>query len=290
MEEWLREVPGFDDALLAIVGSLVGTGGLVYAIVFAAFKLASWSGPLRASFWVARKTHRIGTRMYRMRPSRGVASVIVTIFVLVAQIVTVFACFVGGNWVALIFDDGREGELRGALYDMLDDKSGILESGLPLLQWDVYSYTYVSAGVVGIALSYVLTPRCGTLGDTSKPLGRGLWRRLPLTHPIVRAICCILAGPALVTGVLLAFGGFLFLLVVVFYLLIMIVALLLADDFSAFFSDFWPEFFAGPLTGTALVLLALMGCAAYTILVSAGLVASRATIGAWRTLNPQEMP
>ena len=101
----------FDEVLTSTM-ALAGIATPIIGLVTVAFVLQSWIGPARAGFRLARVGGRLARELSAFQPIRGVVSILVTILIPIAQLLTLRMCYVGGNYLSIQFDENRQLELQ----------------------------------------------------------------------------------------------------------------------------------------------------------------------------------
>jgi hypothetical protein len=157
-----------DDLFIQRLLSL-GISVWIAVIVMIAFLVKSWLDWIKAGYRVLTATRRRAERLSGLRPVRGVVSLFFTLLVPTAQVLIVGLCYVAGNYIAVIFDRGRQIELEAAYasnpyltYDLEQPFKFLTPNWMaeaystfsPYLRWDWISGSYLLIAVVIITKSY----------------------------------------------------------------------------------------------------------------------------------------
>jgi hypothetical protein len=183
-------IPSFDEIVVQILGVL-GVGGSIIILVGTAFAVQSWYDGARMTIAFTRKARRgigaAGAALMSMTPIRGVAAVVITLVVPVAQVLAIGLCFLGGNYLSMIFHQER---WQTAVAVIREDPEHIYDpqrlSRFLALDW--ISGGYVLLAVVVLVRSYRLARNVS--GDSLGTAG------MVLAWPA--ALLLFLAGVALV--------------------------------------------------------------------------------------------
>ena len=161
--------PPDPESLLKLLLSTAGVSSTIIALMSLAFVLSNWFGATKSAIEVAKFARRTTKYAYRLRPVQGLLSVMVLILVPAAQILTLCLCYLGGNYVALIFDQPRWRRVLNTLTTdpalRVDSDSifqvlqphwlrGAYDAISPLLQLDWISGSYVALAGFLIIMSY----------------------------------------------------------------------------------------------------------------------------------------
>ena len=245
-------LPSLDDIVVQILG-LLGVSGTIIALVAAGFAVQSWYDGAMLTITFTRKARRgLGaarTALTGMTPIRGVAAVFITLTVPIAQLLTVGLCFLGGNYVSMIFH--RERWERAVAVIKADPEHFYHpERFSQFLSLDAFSIVYVLLAIVILLYSYTLTD-----DPTDDLFGIGV----------------LLAGPASIL-LLVARGA---LLICLALLLLMVLLALVAPDL-----DPMNELRNG-LSILMPLLIGVSVCLVYFLACQAAVRASRLVVRVW---------
>jgi hypothetical protein len=208
--------PGFLDKFSfgsIVVSSVTGLFGVfIGLLVQAAFLLQSWVGPARTAF---RFPGRMKKMLSEARPVRGVGSVAVTLIVPPAQVCTLGLCFLGGNYMSMIFHESRwramvdafgsTPSLQVTSFHEVLTPSWIIESYQTLarfLVWDPISEAYVALAFLILLASYRMAYKGSDLRNAGYVLA--LPASLCLGAAWITAVLCLLVGVVIVGIALLS--------------------------------------------------------------------------------------
>jgi len=190
-------IPSFDEVLFQILG-LLGVSGSIIALIGAAFAAQSWYDGVKMTIEFTgrarRAAGRAGAALASMRPIRGVAAVFISLVVPVAQTLTVGLCYLGGNYISMIFHEERWQRLIVAI--RADPRRFYHpEQWAQFLTFDWISSGYVVLAIVVLVRSYRIARQPDPSGDRLDNAGT------LLAWPA--AILLFLAGAALVICLIL---------------------------------------------------------------------------------------
>ncbi len=164
----IASIPSFDQMLVQVL-AFAGVSASVLVLVQAIFLVSSWLGGVKSLRLAAQGTGRVVSSASRLRPVRGLASVLITLLVPLGQLLALGLCYLGGNYVAMIFDDERWQQMVHAiegsqvLMTTAEDPLRILSIGYlqeirrtvgPVLQLDRVAATYVGLSALLMVMSY----------------------------------------------------------------------------------------------------------------------------------------
>jgi hypothetical protein len=229
---------------------LIGVSSAIITLVAIVFIIQSWIGPAKS---VARGVAAAGSAIGRVAahpPTNPLMAMVLTLVVLISQALTLALCFLGGNYIALGFDQSRWASTWPIL-----ESNGIVRSFSPdvlseVLRWDPISTIYVALAFVLIAYSWKKSFQQRNPDLTG--IGAGV--ALPAT------ILLVMAGIGLIFGALI----FLFGLVIAIF----------NGDAGSYSKDQFLNFLP-LLVGGAICLLYFLAC-------QAGVRGSKVVAWAWQ--------
>lgn len=156
----MSEIPTFDEAVPATL-ALLGASAGILGLVGAAFALYSWYAGLRGIAAGARQAGSVLSRaaaaLIGMRPVQLAVAALATVIVASAQALTLGLCFLGGNYVSMIFNEWR---WQLPLEVVMDDPVGSLHpdqwSQFLVLDWVVGAYLVLAVVVLGFSYRWAL--------------------------------------------------------------------------------------------------------------------------------------
>jgi len=207
----IPEIPSFDEIVRSLL-LLLGVSSPVIAIVGLLFAVNSWLGPGRMALRGAAGVGRGIRAAAQYRPVAGILSVVVTLLVPVAQLLTLPVIYIGGNYAVMQFDNGRWDEFLGVIAKIppVESFSTLLDlhwysvvytTVAPFLELDRFTMGYLMTAVLIMLLSYPLAWR-----DSGGWTG-GLGCLLAAPTMVLFALAVVIfAGAVILTVIALAAG------------------------------------------------------------------------------------
>ncbi|MBA3339343.1 MAG: hypothetical protein H0T54_06310 [Geodermatophilaceae bacterium] len=166
----------FSNVFLGLLATLGLSGGIL-SLMAAVSVLGSWAGAARLTVRGINKGVDTGRLLARQRPVRGAISLTLTVLVPAAQALTLGLCYLGGNYISLIFDHDRVAVVNRTLSEsnLAIDSDDVLKSLSTewiaeayttitgLLEFDAISGVYVVVAAILVVLSYGWTRDDGKL-------------------------------------------------------------------------------------------------------------------------------
>lgn len=175
------------DDYIAPLAQFFGISGGVVALVLAALALQSWFGFGKSALNHGRTVARAAGSVYRNPPRNLLFALLVTVLVPVAQAGALILCFLGGNYISMIWDSPRWQRAVNLFAGGLD-KLPPLDSFASVLKWDTISTAYVVLGAFLILQSYIKS-------------SRGQFESLSTIGSVLAFPAVILLGLAAISGV-----------------------------------------------------------------------------------------
>ncbi len=172
LQQIMDSIPSFDDLLTKTVLPQLGLPALAISVYAVAKLLQSYIDAAFAAYAGAKASGRLLLALTQFRAVQGVASVVVTALVPVAQVLTLVMCFLGGNYISLLFHEDRFSAIVEAVQAHPPDflsADGVLR----ILLVDVISGTYLAFAATLVLLSYLWAR------NEDRLRAAGLWMALP---------------------------------------------------------------------------------------------------------------
>jgi hypothetical protein len=141
-----------DDLLALILPSVLG--GTIGGIILIVLALKAWWEFLKAAKVRAERLRQTASDFGRNPPGNPLLALITTLFVLVAQVLTVGLCYVGGNYVAWMFDNDRWRRVVNIISNSSWRHPPPLSSVISVLKLDYISGAYVVLPCIVLFRSY----------------------------------------------------------------------------------------------------------------------------------------
>ncbi len=255
-------LPSFENAVAMLLASL-GVGAPIITILLLVWTLKSWldiaEQTVKGARHVSQFSRRIGQNLRQMPRARVATSIAITALVAMAQLLTVFMCYLFGNFIAMYFKH-RQAEVSAAI---TEKSFGVL---LPQNLWsithfDAISGTYTVIAVLIIALSYLLVKDA----DGEKSVS-DLAKLMALPATLVSYLAMV---------VLVVMGGITLLLWLILWI-------------ASGFSNAVPDAIKPALPGLLQITILLVICLLFKGICKAALKSSKTTLDAWNEtqVNP----
>jgi hypothetical protein len=159
----LPEIPSFDE-LAGRLFVLIGLPSIIVWLLGTAFAIASYVGPVKI---LARGAIGTGRLVVQYRPVAGVVSVFAALAVPVAHLATLVMVYLAANYLTVVFDSQRGGEL-GLVFDafpqieslrMLLDANWYIAAWSavePFLELNWFTGGYTLLAIILLTISYFI--------------------------------------------------------------------------------------------------------------------------------------
>lgn len=149
--------PSFDSAIAMLLASL-GVSAPIIALLMLIGALKSWldigKQTVKGAVYVGVLSQRIGQRLSQMPRAKVATSALITAMVTSVQLLTVFMCYLFGNFIAMYIKH-RQPEVQQAIADK--SYAVLLPQNIwSITHFDAISGTYTVIAILIIALSYLL--------------------------------------------------------------------------------------------------------------------------------------